>query len=163
MEWTPWSQCSSTCGSGATRQQKRSFSPGRHGAKKRPVGSDERSEGCTTDTIPDWPTCPVPATLGDWSEWSLCKKACIKEGSTRPSMVRKRACIPAVPSTREALNIGLKTCSDLVQTEENKLCPVTICPGNRTDNFPFTLTFLSSLGKKRNLSSITEIIFILKC
>ena len=131
MEWTPWSPCSPTCGTGAKRQKVRSFSAGRHGAKEKPDGSDEEKEECSTDTIPDWPTCPVPATLGDWAEWTSCKKECVNEGSARPLSLRKRACIPEVPSTKEALNLGLRTCKDLVQTEENKPCPVSICPGNK--------------------------------
>ena len=131
MDWSPWSQCSRICGSGATRQKVRYFLSGRHGAREKPVGSAEEIEECSTDTIPDWPTCPVVAKLGAWAEWSVCNKDCVKGGSARPMSSRQRFCIPEVPSTKEALNIGLKTCADLIYSKENRPCPVNFCPGKK--------------------------------
>ena len=129
-DWTPWSQCSVTCGDGGTRRKSRSFIPGRYGAELEPdEGNSEETQICSTETIPDWPTCPTPAHEGCWGEWTPCTKTCIEEGLERPETMRIRDCVPENPSTDETLNADLVTCEDLELEKEFKKCEMPICPG----------------------------------
>ena len=76
-EWSPWSSCDSTCGSGARASTRRCTNPppGRGGKKCK--GEDTKIRSC------NGPACRASWTA--WSEWSPCSKTCStgKEISTR--------------------------------------------------------------------------------
>ena len=134
MDWSPWSDCSITCGAGGFRNRSRGVTPGKHNmcnkANLKPdEGDSEETQMCSTETIPDWPTCPTPAHEGSWGEWTPCKQTCIEEGSERPQTMRVRDCVEAKPSSNETLNAGLRTCNDLVPSRELKNCETPTCPG----------------------------------
>ena len=142
MDWTPWSSCSSSCGfwsscstscgPGATRQKSRNFMPGRHGANHEPdEGNSEETQVCSTQTIPDWPTCPIPARIGSWESWSPCTQTCYNEGSRSPFMTRRRKCIEATLSTNNTFNTNIATCNDF-ELSETMPCGTPLCPGEDT-------------------------------
>ena len=129
MDWTPWTACSPSCGSGATRQRSRGVIPGKHGANHEPAGNDKEAEDCSTLTIPDWPTCPVPARHGEWDSWSLCTQTCYDEGTFPPMTRRIRKCIEATLSSNPNLNLNIDTCATLPKISETHLCQIPLCPG----------------------------------
>ena len=127
-DWTPWSSCSSSCGAGATRQKSRNFIPGRHEANHKPdKGKSEETQECST--IPDWPTCPIPARVGSWESWPSCSQTCYNEGSQDPLTTRRRECIDATLSTNDTFNTNIVTCNDF-ELSETKPCGILpLCPG----------------------------------
>ena len=130
--WTPWSSCSSSCGAGATRQKSRNFIPGRHGANHKPdEGNSVETEVCSTQTIPGWPTCPIPARIGSWESWSSCSQTCYNEGSQTPFMTRRRKCTEASFSTNPDFNTMIATCDDF-ELSETMSCGTPLCPGEDT-------------------------------
>ena len=132
MDWKPWGPCSSSCGPGATRQKSRNFIPGRHGANPEPdEGNSEETQICSTQTIPDWPTCPTPANEGCWGEWTRCTQTCYNEGSQPPLMTRRKKCIAATLSTNAAFNFNISTCNNLQMPSETKPCDIPFCPGDQ--------------------------------
>merc|ERR1719458_1426462 len=98
MNWSPWSQCSITCGAGGSRHRSRDVVPGKHTmcskANLKPdEGDSEETEMCSTLTIPNWPTCPTPAHKGCWGEWTPCTQTCYNGGPQTPLTTRRRECI----------------------------------------------------------------------
>ena len=132
-QWTDWRQWGSwtrSCGSGATRQRFRSFTPGRNGGKTEPDMPTTETE--TGEMFDWWPTpCPVPAKYGQWGNWDPCTMTCYYEG-TQPSMIqRRKKCKPAILSNNSTIDANIATCEDLGDITERKTCPEDnkICPG----------------------------------
>ena len=136
MEWSPWSQCSLSCGAGGFRQRSRDVIPGKHSlcnkANLKPdEGDSEETEICSTQTIPDWPTCPTPAHEGCWGEWTPCTQTCYNKGSQTPLMTRRKKCIEATLSTNVDFNSNIVTCNNLQRLSETKTCDIPVCPGDQ--------------------------------
>ena len=139
-DWKPWSHCSVSCGAGGSRHRSRGVTPGRHNlcnkANLKPdQGDSEETQMCSTETIPDWPTCPIPARIGSWESWS-CSQTCYNEGSPIPwTRTRRRECIEATLSTNTDFNTNIVTCNDLQLSElsETKPCGILpLCSGEDT-------------------------------
>ena len=137
MEWSPWSPCTVSCGTGGSRQRSRAFwhsgIPGKYNLcymddnRELVEGYSEQTEVCSTQTITGWPTCPIPARIGgSWESWSSCSQPCYNEGSQIPLMTRRRECIEATLSTNTSFNTNIVTCSDL-QLSQTEPCP--LCRG----------------------------------
>ena len=144
-EWTRWSACSKTCGTGAVRTKSRFFIPGRHGGKTIPDGDREMSQDCLT--VPDFPNpCPRPARYSGWSTWSSCR-SCDPEGSSPQKSHRQRECIQAVLSNQWKFNIDIANCTNLAQTtmRQDRSCGLKTCPGEIT--YTLTLTMPSAKDK----------------
>ncbi|XP_035658799.1 A disintegrin and metalloproteinase with thrombospondin motifs 19-like [Branchiostoma floridae] len=70
-DWSPWSTCSVTCGSG-TQSRTRTFTdpaPANGGAPCE--GNSQDTRDCHTGT-----GCPVDGSWSDWSPWSACNVTC---------------------------------------------------------------------------------------
>ena len=64
-EWSPWSQCSATCGGGTRTRTRTVKKNSEHGGKT--CGKDFEEEECNKKP------CPVNCKLNEWSTWSECK------------------------------------------------------------------------------------------
>ena len=141
MEWSTWSPCSVSCGTGGSRQRSRAFwhsgIPGKYNLchmdnNREPVeGYSAQTEVCSTQTIPNWPTCPIPARIGSWESWSSCSQTCYNEGSQTPFMTRRRKCTEASFSTNPDFNTMIATCDDF-ELSETMSCGTPLCPGEDT-------------------------------
>ena len=134
MDWSPWSECSVSCGSVGFHNRSRKVKPGKHNmcnkANLKPdQGDSEETEICSTLTIPDWPTCPIPARIGSWESWSPCTQTCYNEGSQAPLTTRRRECIGATLSTNPDFNTMIATCNDFELLSETMSCGTPLCPG----------------------------------
>eukprot|EP00928_Gymnodinium_smaydae_P006068 TRINITY_DN12111_c0_g2_i2.p1 TRINITY_DN12111_c0_g2~~TRINITY_DN12111_c0_g2_i2.p1 ORF type:complete len:727 (+),score=56.61 TRINITY_DN12111_c0_g2_i2:54-2234(+) len=68
-EWTPWSSCSVTCGSGFMVRSRAIDYPEKGGGK--PCAGDfNQSRACSRQH------CPVPCVWATWSTWSSCTASC---------------------------------------------------------------------------------------
>ncbi|KAL9979352.1 hypothetical protein ACROYT_G017003 [Oculina patagonica] len=111
--WTPWTQCSQTCGlpGGTVLKRTRLCNqpPPMNGGKACVGNSSESVRAC-------FAPCPVDGGLGLWSAWTTCSKTC---GTGCQS--RSRACNNPTP-----INGGRNCTGDLNQA---KSCKLTSCPG----------------------------------
>merc|ERR1712105_547010 len=119
---------------GGFRNRSRDVIPGKHNlcnkANLKPdEGDSEETEMCSTLTIPDWPTCPIPARVGSWKSWSPCTQTCYNEGSRSPFMTRRRKCIEATLSTNADFNSNIVTCNDFGLSETKPCGILPHCPG----------------------------------
>jgi len=67
-DWGGWSSCSADCGGGVKQRARPVLKDSANGGNACEQSSDTQS--C------DIESCDVPCVLSDWSEWSLCSKAC---------------------------------------------------------------------------------------
>ncbi|XP_023930427.1 uncharacterized protein LOC112041253, partial [Lingula anatina] len=79
--YSPWGQCTKTCGTG-TQTRTRTCTPPQHGGVDC-VGNATESRECNTQA------CPVNGVLGPWSNWNQCSVTC--GIGTR---ARSRTCTP---------------------------------------------------------------------
>merc|ERR1712241_876099 len=107
-----WSKCSSNCikegGTVPTQTRSRVCQPERFGGKQCAELEKEAAEKSLPlyeeeQDCPSLPNCPKPASLGDWSEWSVCSVTCYPEGESIPQSVRTRTCKEAVLSSSDDL------------------------------------------------------------
>ncbi|KAJ3608865.1 hypothetical protein NHX12_023395, partial [Muraenolepis orangiensis] len=68
LEWSPWSQCSVTCGAGSEQRQRRCSSAAHSWAECQ--GEHQERRGCSK------PSCSGGVNWGSWNHWSLCSKSC---------------------------------------------------------------------------------------
>ena len=81
-EWSPWSECTSSCGGGTRMKTRRCpVSPFYYGKNPCGNGQSEVTESCNED-----PCLPDPEWSG-WGEWSSCSQTC--GGGTKQ---RSRTC-----------------------------------------------------------------------
>ncbi|KAK6188476.1 hypothetical protein SNE40_004643 [Patella caerulea] len=79
LEWTSWSECSTTCGGGISQRTRNC---------QQPQYGGQDCLGNNTDTVScNENPCPIPGDWFEWSEWSPCSVTC--GGGTR---TRSRVC-----------------------------------------------------------------------
>lgn len=106
--WSPWSACSTTCGSGQ-KTRSRGVVPDPKGAKPDTLDPLTESVPCNTDA------CPTAFTT--WSDWTTCTAtSCGTTGTTS----RTRRVVADVVG-----KLGVATDADLVET---KPCSALSCP-----------------------------------
>eukprot|EP01004_Peranema_trichophorum_P007321 NODE_60_length_4100_cov_55.328640_g50_i0.p1 GENE.NODE_60_length_4100_cov_55.328640_g50_i0~~NODE_60_length_4100_cov_55.328640_g50_i0.p1 ORF type:complete len:1365 (-),score=567.13 NODE_60_length_4100_cov_55.328640_g50_i0:5-3496(-) len=67
-QWSGWSECDKTCGSGSQQRTRRISTPAAFGGKACESGLETQS--CNTSP------CPVDCVVSDWAVWSTCTKSC---------------------------------------------------------------------------------------
>ncbi|XP_071944549.1 uncharacterized protein [Antedon mediterranea] len=107
-DWTPWTECSKSCGVGGQKRT-RSYNPPENGGEEcdSPIIISE-TQSCNTDA------CPIPGEWSPWTPWSNCTAEC--EGG---EMSRKRTCSNPPPKN------GGQYCNG--SSEETKTCNVAPC------------------------------------
>ena len=97
----------------------------------------------------DLPSCPRPATLGSWGDWSACAQTCFSVGRPLPQREKRRSCNEALLSTNQTLNTGVVTCKDL-EDVKYKNCNILACPVDATwSSWPSDWSSCSGICKKR--------------
>ncbi|XP_056379622.1 hemicentin-1 isoform X2 [Hyla sarda] len=109
-DWSPWEECSKTCGSGKkTRTRTCHIPPGQEGGKSC-LGKAVDTIVCNTEP------CPVDGKWSSWQSWGACSKTCGKGTQTR-----MRVCNNPSPSyggsSCEGPDTQTQICSD-------RHCPV---------------------------------------
>lgn len=102
--WSPFDDCSVSCGLGSKTRTRVLEAP-KNGGARCPARSDIIS--CS------WGPCPVGCEVSAWTEWSDCTVSCNTGSQTRTRRVEKRA------------THGGVVCPDL---EDDRACGVTVCP-----------------------------------
>ncbi|MGH0153391.1 UNVERIFIED_CONTAM: hypothetical protein FKN15_041924 [Acipenser sinensis] len=69
-EWTPWSECSVTCGTGLQNHYRFCASPARSGSGLPCIGPDRQDQICNTAP------CALSGGWSGWSNWTECTKSC---------------------------------------------------------------------------------------
>ena len=114
-EWSEFSGCSETCGSGVKIRH-------RYCSKPKPqYGGDNCSKlGPTSDVVScHVRPCPIHGNYSTWSSFGPCSKSCDNGTQTR-----RRFC------TQPSPRFGGRNCSSLGLDDETRLCETQPCPGN---------------------------------
>ena len=74
-EWSAWSRCSRSCGSGRRSRDRYVVQSAKHGGSC----EDNLKESTSCNTRP----CPVPCKVSTWSTWSNCTRSCGSGRRTR--------------------------------------------------------------------------------
>ncbi|XP_033106389.1 SCO-spondin-like [Anneissia japonica] len=77
-EWSQWSVCSSSCGSGVSGHENRTRTYNALFCIGAPCSDLYEERTCTPDTC-----CPVDCMVTQWSEWSACSVSCASENGVR--------------------------------------------------------------------------------
>jgi len=110
-QWTHWTSCSKTCGSGSRRRDRDCDNPEpAHGGKVCP-GEFKEEAVCNTNT------CPGDGGWSEWLSWSTCPVTC-----GTGLHIRSRRCDNPVPT-----NGGANCAGDY---QENGYCNTDVCPVN---------------------------------
>ncbi|XP_031556840.1 uncharacterized protein LOC116293538 isoform X2 [Actinia tenebrosa] len=110
-DWSPWSSCSTRCGTGFKSRVRNCTNPKpQYGGRDCNVLGDEVDTALCDTSV----NCPVDGGFSDWGAWSNCSSSCGK--GTR---VRERSCSAPSPSrdgqpcigpTRQKLSCNLGDC-----------------------------------------------------
>jgi len=79
VQWTEWSYCSQSCGSGGTQTQTRRLNRG----TPADCGITQQSRACNVGA------CPQDCLQSDWGDWTACSKSCLT-GDMRGEQTRSR-------------------------------------------------------------------------
>lgn len=111
-DWTPFSACSVTCGTGVEVRSRPIITPAQHGGAA--CGNTSESRECPLQPCP-----AVDCEVGDFGDWSVCPVEC---GGNANSTVRLRS----RPITVAPDGEGAAPCPALVETEPcgRDPCPV---------------------------------------
>ena len=108
-----WSSCNGNCKKGGEPTPKKSRSrtciPGSYGGKTCSFLEDKARKSnrplyTEVQDCSELPTCPRPATLGSWGDWSSCTQTCFSMGQPVPQKVKRRSCNEGFLSTDATLN-----------------------------------------------------------
>jgi hypothetical protein len=83
-QWTGWSECSAMCGGGIRTRYRQVTKMAQHGGEMCP-GRNDHSDTCNPQP------CQADCTLGSWSPWSSCSRACNGGFHKRYRLVTKPA------------------------------------------------------------------------
>nr|XP_002124850.3 uncharacterized protein LOC100178821 [Ciona intestinalis] len=101
--FTPYSQCSNTCGRGIQTKTKRCYDLlGSQVSSDKCVGSDASSRVCEVKK------CMI--TWSDWSQWSSCPFSCSPPSGNKGSRVRIRCKVQALECTGENREVDVGIC-----------------------------------------------------
>ncbi|CAH1773733.1 unnamed protein product [Owenia fusiformis] len=110
-QWSPWGDCSTTCGEGVQYRERACDSPAPANGGANCIQSD-LIDSVTCNVV----ACPVDGVPGEWSPWGDCSTTC-GEGV----QYRERACDSPAPSNGGADCIQ----SDLI---DSVACNIVACP-----------------------------------
>ncbi|XP_036410900.1 SCO-spondin [Megalops cyprinoides] len=111
--WTPWSECSVTCGPGLQSRYRFCSSPERSGSGLPCLGPDRQDQLCVPAS------CDRNGGWGEWTTWTDCTKSC---GGGVQS--RRRECDSPTPVGEGDYCEGLST--EVISCNTNH-CPVAPC------------------------------------
>ncbi|KAK3095360.1 hypothetical protein FSP39_013702 [Pinctada imbricata] len=114
-DWSVWSTCSATCGSGTKSRTRTCTNPAPQHGGQDCVGDTSEDTACNTNA------CSVDGSWGDWSQWGTCTKSC--DGGQRS---RTRVCDNPAPSSGGQDCIGT---SSMFEDCNTTACP-TVAPGS---------------------------------
>ncbi|XP_013411295.1 uncharacterized protein LOC106174328 isoform X9 [Lingula anatina] len=109
--WTPWSNCSRTCGGGVRFKSRECNNPPPSNGGVSCPGSSNLTETCNPQG------CPVNGGLSNWSSWGTCNVTC-----GGGSQSRTRTCTNPVPQNGGADCVGIRL--------ELQQCNTQGCPVN---------------------------------
>lgn len=93
--WTPWTECSTTCGNGIQTRYRKCNNPTPDYGGRHCDGESSQTIACMNKP------CPINGGWSDWSEWSECNKKC-----GRGQKYRRRECNNPKPSSDGAFCFG---------------------------------------------------------
>ena len=108
-QWSRWSTCSATCGSGGSKTRQRPIATLAQAGGEECQGDWEEIQNCTSGML-----CPVDCTWGQWSRWSTCSQTCGSGGIK----TRQRPIALAQAGGEECLG----------EKEETTSCDNVACP-----------------------------------
>ncbi|XP_035668229.1 coadhesin-like isoform X2 [Branchiostoma floridae] len=110
-DWSPWSDCSVTCGVGEQTRDRTCTNPEPANGGADCDGLAQETQACDTGV-----SCPVDGSWSDWSEWSACSVTCGVGEQTRD-----RTCTNPEPAN------GGADCGE--QSQETRECNTGVsCP-----------------------------------
>ncbi|CAJ0917991.1 unnamed protein product [Ranitomeya imitator] len=112
-DWSPWEECSKTCGNGKKTRTRSCHVPPGQGGGKSCLGKAVDTIVCSTEP------CPVNGIWSSWQAWGACSKTCGK-GTHR----RVRVCNNPPPSFDGSSCEG--------QDVQTQICLDRHCPGTVT-------------------------------
>ena len=77
--WSPWTECSQTCGTGVTSRKRSILKESKYGGNKCSLLEDyfQETKKCVVEN------CAVDGKWSDWSRWSYCDTSCGKGKKSR--------------------------------------------------------------------------------
>eukprot|EP00058_Branchiostoma_floridae_P018788 XP_002604277.1 hypothetical protein BRAFLDRAFT_88566 [Branchiostoma floridae] len=136
-DWSPWSGCSVTCGSGTQTRDRSCTNPAPAHGGADCVGPDEEAQDCDTG-VP----CPVDGEWSDWSPWSGCSVTCGSGTETRD-----RSCTNPAPAHGGTDCVG--------PDEEVQACDAGVpCPAPTTEVMTTVLTTTATTMPTRATTTI---------
>ncbi|XP_078667263.1 uncharacterized protein LOC144909086 [Branchiostoma floridae x Branchiostoma belcheri] len=87
-DWSPWSNCSVTCGNGTETRNRTCTNPAPANGGADCDGPAQETQACDTGV-----SCPVDGSWSDWSPWSNCSVTCGNGTETR-----NRTCTNPAPA-----------------------------------------------------------------
>nr|XP_040023734.1 SCO-spondin [Gasterosteus aculeatus aculeatus] len=117
-EWTPWGQCSTSCGPGLQSRYRFCSSPQRSGRGLPCLGPHREDQVCITVL------CDRDAGWGPWTNWTECTKSC--GGGVRS---RRRECNSPSPEGKGNYCEGLGTAFTACNTDHCPVAPCSRVPG----------------------------------
>ena len=127
--WSPWVECSASCGGGVTTRSRLCDNPSpRYGGNDCSAGKQGSSvESKTCNSF----QCEGADLFTQWSEWTTCNKKCGGGVS-----FRKRTCTSPLP------NGNGQDCSLRGSLTQTKACNMEPCSGKMCSNFKGTILVL---------------------
>uniref|UniRef100_A0A667YJF4 SCO-spondin n=1 Tax=Myripristis murdjan TaxID=586833 RepID=A0A667YJF4_9TELE len=116
--WTPWGQCSVSCGAGLQSRYRFCSSPQRSGSGLPCLGPHREDQVCITAP------CDRDGGWGQWSNWTDCSKSC--GGGVRS---RRRECDSPSPEGEGNYCEGLGTEVKACNTDHCPVAPCSQVPG----------------------------------